>query len=186
MVHTMACGLRTPNQVHRCHPNTIGNNVCTWFGLIPSTARVVGSIVEGKKILRVWSVHQETCGGYIDKDRGMKARIKVQKLIKLYSTINKGWRRRWKTAEEWLGQGAITRGSIKAFLPSQSQVQKKLSAKFHVIRHFSCPNAHLPPPLKMAVFQMHPPPIYRQDPSLCMGINKLADVMACPLPWGVP
>ncbi len=39
---------------------------------------------------------------------GMKARIKVQKLIKIYSTINKGWRRQWKTVGELRGWGAIT------------------------------------------------------------------------------
>ena len=30
------------------------------------------------------------------------------------------------------------------------------------------------------------PPVYTQDPLLCMGINKKADVRACRLPWGVP
>ncbi len=38
---------------------------------------------------------------------GMKARIKVHKSIKIYSTINKGWRRQRKTVGGWHGWGAI-------------------------------------------------------------------------------
>jgi hypothetical protein len=45
---------------------------------------------------------------------GMKARIKVQSLIKIYSTINKGWRQRWKTVGGWQRWGAITTNDNKA------------------------------------------------------------------------
>jgi hypothetical protein len=38
---------------------------------------------------------------------GMKARIKVQKSIKIYSIINKGWRWQSKTVGEWRRWGAI-------------------------------------------------------------------------------
>ncbi len=51
-----------------------------WFGIIPSSAQIVGSVIEGKIFLRVGSAHQETCGGYNDGDEGLMARRKVPKL----------------------------------------------------------------------------------------------------------
>ncbi len=29
-----------PNLAHRCHPHTMGNDKCAWFGVIPSCAQV--------------------------------------------------------------------------------------------------------------------------------------------------
>ena len=57
----------------------MGDDSCTWFGVISSTASAVGSVIESKQMLRVGSVHQETFGGYIDGDGGMMARRKVSK-----------------------------------------------------------------------------------------------------------
>ncbi len=80
--------------MHRHHPHTISNNVCTLFGLIPSTAQVIGSVIEGKKCYGFRVCTKRHVGGILMEMGGMKARIKVQKLIKIYSTINKGWKRR--------------------------------------------------------------------------------------------
>jgi hypothetical protein len=49
--------------VHRNHPHTMGDDAYAWFGIIPLAARAVGSVIEGKKMLRVVSAHQETLGG---------------------------------------------------------------------------------------------------------------------------
>ena len=57
----------------------MGDDSCTWFGVISSTASAVGSVIESKKMLRVGSAHQETFGGYIDGDGGVMARRKVSK-----------------------------------------------------------------------------------------------------------
>ena len=65
--------------MHRCHPHTMGDDSCTWFGVISSTASAVGSVIESKTMLRVGSAHQETFGWYIDGDGGMMARRKVSK-----------------------------------------------------------------------------------------------------------
>ncbi len=43
----------SPNKVHRRHPPTIGYDEYAWFGIIPSAARAVGSIIEGTKMLGV-------------------------------------------------------------------------------------------------------------------------------------
>jgi hypothetical protein len=46
-----------------------------------------------KKLLLVGNAQQQTFGGYyIDGDGGVRARIKVTKLARKYSTINNGWR----------------------------------------------------------------------------------------------
>ena len=34
--------------MHRRHPHTMGDDDCAWFGLIPSMARVVGSVLAEK------------------------------------------------------------------------------------------------------------------------------------------
>jgi hypothetical protein len=57
----------------------MGNDACTWFGVISSTASAVGSVIESKKMLRVGSAHLETFGGYIYGDGGVMARRKVSK-----------------------------------------------------------------------------------------------------------
>ena len=57
----------------------MGDDLCTWFGVILSTASAVGSVIQSKKMLPVGSAHQETFGGYIDGDGGMMARRKVSK-----------------------------------------------------------------------------------------------------------
>jgi len=59
-----------PNQVHRRHPHTMGDDSCAWFGVISSTASAVGSVIKSKKMLRVQSAHQEMFGGFIDGDGG--------------------------------------------------------------------------------------------------------------------
>ena len=41
-----------PNQRYRRHPHTMGNDACAWFGVNPSTSRVVGSVLEGKNMLQ--------------------------------------------------------------------------------------------------------------------------------------
>ena len=38
-----------PNQVHRRHPHTMGDDSCTWFGVISSTARVGWSVTQRQK-----------------------------------------------------------------------------------------------------------------------------------------
>jgi hypothetical protein len=38
---------------------------------------------------------------------GLKKRIKVLKLVKIYSTMDKGCRLQWKTVGGWRGAGAI-------------------------------------------------------------------------------
>jgi hypothetical protein len=45
---------------------------------------------------------------------GMKARIKVQKSLNIYSTINKGWRRQWKIVGQQRRQinGGAIDGSV--------------------------------------------------------------------------
>ena len=63
----------------------MGNDTCTWFGVISSTAPAVGSVIEGKKMLRVGSAYQETFGGYIDGGGGVMARRKVSKSAKIIS-----------------------------------------------------------------------------------------------------
>ena len=67
----------------------------SWFGLNPSTAQVVGPIIEGEKMLQVGSAHahHETCvGGVLIDMGGVMARRKVPNLAgNEISTINKGW-----------------------------------------------------------------------------------------------
>ena len=69
--------------MHRCHPQTIGDDSCAWFGVISSSASAVGSVIESKKMLRVGSAQQETFGGYIDGDGGVMVRRKVSKLAQI-------------------------------------------------------------------------------------------------------
>ena len=54
-------------------------------------------------MLPVGNAQLQTFGGYIDGDGGVWARIKVT-----YSTINNGWRLRWKSVGWWRGWGAMT------------------------------------------------------------------------------
>jgi uncharacterized membrane-anchored protein len=61
----------------------MGDDACTWFGVISSTAPAV--VIEGKKMLRVGSAYQETFGGYIDGGGGVMARRKVSKSAKIIS-----------------------------------------------------------------------------------------------------
>ena len=69
--------------ITRRHPHTMGDDSCTWFGVISSTASAVGSVIESKRMLRDGSVHQETFGGYSDGDWGMMARRKLSKLAQI-------------------------------------------------------------------------------------------------------
>ena len=39
--------------MHRRHPHTMGDDEYAWFGIIPSPAQAVGSIIEGTKMLCV-------------------------------------------------------------------------------------------------------------------------------------
>ena len=39
--------------MHRRHPHTMGDDEYAWFGIIPSPAQAVGSIIEGTKMLWV-------------------------------------------------------------------------------------------------------------------------------------
>jgi len=48
----------------------MGDGPCAWFGVISSTARVVGTAREGEKMLTVGNAQQQTFGGYIDGDGG--------------------------------------------------------------------------------------------------------------------
>ncbi len=36
-------------------------DICTWFGVIPSTAQVAGSFAEDKRVLPAWSAHMGVC-----------------------------------------------------------------------------------------------------------------------------
>ncbi len=36
----------------------MGNDICSWFDVIPPTAPVVGSVVEGERMLPAWSTHR--------------------------------------------------------------------------------------------------------------------------------
>jgi hypothetical protein len=85
------------NQVHRCHPHTMGDDICAWFGKIPSTSLIVSSVIEGEKTLWVWTVQHQTFGGYIDRDGGVRARIKVpksaQNIFNNQEGLVGGWRR---------------------------------------------------------------------------------------------
>jgi hypothetical protein len=82
--------------------------VCAWFGLIPSTAQVVGS-VKKKYGLWVWSAHQETCGGYlIDRDGGDKGKNKDAELDK--NIFNN--QQRLEAAMEGKGGGGADGGGI--------------------------------------------------------------------------
>jgi hypothetical protein len=67
------------------------------FGLIPSTAQVIGSVKEGKKCDGLRVCTKRHVEGILMEMGEMKARIKVQKSINIFSTINKGWRWQWKT-----------------------------------------------------------------------------------------
>ena len=49
--------------MHRRHPHTMGDDACSWFGIIPSVAQAVDSVIEGKNMLWVGSAHQETFEG---------------------------------------------------------------------------------------------------------------------------
>jgi hypothetical protein len=77
------------------------------FGLIPSKAQVIGSLIEGKFFYRFRVCTKRGVEGILMEMGGMEARVKVQKLIKIYSTINKGWRWPWKTVGGWRRWGAI-------------------------------------------------------------------------------
>ena len=57
----------------------MGDDSCTWFGVISSTASAVGSVIKSKKMLWVGSACQETFRGFIDGDGGVMARRKVSK-----------------------------------------------------------------------------------------------------------
>ena len=81
----------------------MGDDPCAWFGVISSTARVVGTAREGEKMLTVGNAQQQTFGGYIDGDGGGAG-----KNNQTYSTINNGWRRRWRTVGGWRGRAAMT------------------------------------------------------------------------------
>ncbi len=66
-----------------------------WSDSLHSTS--IGSVIEGKKIYGFRVCTKRRVGGILLEMGGTKAIIKVQKLIKTYSTINKGWRWQWKT-----------------------------------------------------------------------------------------
>jgi len=42
-----------PNQVHRRHPHTMGDDPCAWFGDISSTAQVGRSVTQSQKMLQL-------------------------------------------------------------------------------------------------------------------------------------
>ena len=54
-------------------------------------------------MLPVGNAQQQTFGGYIDGDGGGAGENN-----QTYSTINNGWRRRWKTVGGWRGRSAMT------------------------------------------------------------------------------
>jgi hypothetical protein len=74
----------------------MGNDTCAWFGVVPSTARVVGSVLEGKKMLRFDHTDTNNVEGILAELGGgvVKMGIKVPKLAEVgwfgYSAINKG------------------------------------------------------------------------------------------------
>ena len=48
----------------------MGDGAYAWFGRPPTTARVVGTAREAKKMLPVGNAQLQTFGGYIDGDGG--------------------------------------------------------------------------------------------------------------------
>jgi hypothetical protein len=81
----------------------MGDNAYSWFGIIPSAARAVDSVIESKKRLRVGSAHQETFGEYIDGEGDDKKKgIKVDKNHIQQSTKAGGdARRQWWGGADW-------------------------------------------------------------------------------------
>ena len=43
----------------------MGNDACAWFGVYPSTARVVGSVLECKKMLQFDHTDTDDVGGIL-------------------------------------------------------------------------------------------------------------------------
>ncbi len=94
-------------------------------------------------------------------------------------------------AETIWSKSNLVRGPQKTLF-ILSQVKKTHKLKLYIIHSIYCRNAHLyPPPLPPSPQnpQNGDPPFPHpctKDPSPCTGINKLANVRVCCLPWGVP
>ncbi len=83
-----------PNQAHRQHPHTMGNNVCAWFGLNPSGAWVVNAVADpdfswlfGMPTVQMYGVDMTIEGGV---RVGMRHQ-KQQRLINLFPIFVRVW-----------------------------------------------------------------------------------------------